>query len=62
MRIEIDRTRCQGHGMCEPIIPDLVKVGDDAIAEPLEGGGDRSGPEDIQLAVDSCPAAAIRLV
>lgn len=62
MAIDIDRARCEGHGICVGIVPDLVQVDDDGIAELIEGGGDLSGPEDMQLAVDSCPAAAIRVL
>lgn len=62
MALGIDRTRCEGHGICVGIVPDLVQVGDDGIAEPLNRDADLSGPEDAQLAVDSCPVQAIRLV
>ncbi len=61
MDINIDRSRCEGHGICVGIVPDLVQVGDDGIAELLESAGGLSGPDDMKLAVDSCPAAAIRL-
>lgn len=59
MRITADRTRCEGHGMCEALAPNLFRVGDDGIVEPTADDIDDS--DLIQLAVDSCPVEALRL-
>ncbi|MFI6042645.1 ferredoxin [Nocardia sp. NPDC051321] len=59
MRITADRTRCEGHGMCEALAPNLFRVGDDGIVEPPT---DTVGDNDLlQLVVDSCPVEALRL-
>ncbi|PXX57471.1 ferredoxin [Nocardia tenerifensis] len=59
MKIIVDRARCEGHGMCEALAPNLFRVGDDGVVEPadLVGEGDR---DLVRLAVDSCPVEALR--
>ncbi|MFI6871786.1 ferredoxin [Nocardia sp. NPDC050406] len=60
MRIEADHTRCEGHGMCEALAPELFRVGDDgkvAIRVDTVAEADR---EVAQLALDSCPTQALR--
>lgn len=59
MRITADRTRCEGHGMCEALAPNLFRVADDGIVEPTTDPIDDS--DLVQLAVDSCPVEALRL-
>ncbi|WP_433655291.1 ferredoxin [Nocardia sp. CA-128927] len=61
MKIVADRTRCEGHGMCEALAPNLFRVGDDGIVEPFADAIDESDRDLIQLAVDSCPVEALRL-
>jgi ferredoxin len=61
MRIVADRARCEGHAMCEAIAPTLFRVGDDALVTPLADTIDESDRELAELAVDSCPVAALRL-
>lgn len=61
MALEVDRARCEGHGICVGIVPDLIEVDDDGKAHPLPGRENLSGPADIRLAVDSCPARALRM-
>ncbi|MFC9897434.1 ferredoxin [Nocardia sp. NPDC127579] len=60
MRIAVDRSRCEGHGMCEALAPLLFQVGDDGITVPATaevGAGDR---QLLDLVVDSCPTRALR--
>ncbi|WP_084654668.1 ferredoxin [Nocardia altamirensis] len=61
MRIIADRSRCEGHAMCEAIAPNLFRVGDDALASPLVDMIAESDRELAELAIDSCPVAALRL-
>ncbi|MFI6166532.1 ferredoxin [Nocardia sp. NPDC051052] len=61
MRITADRTRCEGHGMCEALAPNLFRVGDDGIVEPSTADSDESNHDLLRLAVDSCPVEALRL-
>ncbi|HEU4755153.1 MAG TPA: ferredoxin [Agromyces sp.] len=62
MRIEIDRPRCEGHGLCEEAAPDLMHLDDDGdlvidVPEFGEAALDRA-----RAAVRVCPVAALRLV
>ena len=55
MRIEADRGKCDGLGMCEAMAPDFFEVGDDGTVVVLD---ERPGEEhrtDVAAAVDSCP-------
>ncbi|MFI9405102.1 ferredoxin [Nocardia sp. NPDC052316] len=60
MRVVADRTRCEGHGMCEALAPNLFRVGDDGIVTPLADMIDESAQDLVQLVVDSCPVEALR--
>ena len=65
-RLHVDRTACDGRGLCAELLPELLSEDDwgypvarDGEAEPvvprrLEGSARR--------AVDRCPALALRLV
>ncbi|MEV6646577.1 ferredoxin [Amycolatopsis sp. NPDC051371] len=62
MRIEADRGKCDGLGMCEAMAPDFFEVGDDGTVVVLD---DRPGEEhrtDLAAAVDSCPVLALKLL
>ncbi|WP_378730875.1 ferredoxin [Nocardia brasiliensis] len=61
MRIVADRTRCDGHGMCEALAPNLFRVGDDGIVAPRSDSVDENDHDLLQLAIDSCPVEALRL-
>lgn len=61
-RIELDRPRCEGHGLCEEAAPHLMHLDDDGelILDQTE-----IGEEDLQAARDAvrvCPVAALKLV
>jgi ferredoxin len=61
MRIELDRPRCEGHGLCEEAAPGLMHLDDDGelILDVVEVEGD-----DLAAARDAvrvCPVAALRL-
>jgi len=61
VRLEVDAARCEGHGRCYAMFPDLFdedEVGH-AIAYP-----DELAPADLdgaRVAVGNCPETAIRL-
>lgn len=62
MRVEVDLSRCTGHGVCESVAEDVFDVQDDGSvvihgAERPEADRDR-----MQRAVTQCPAAALRLL
>ena len=60
IRVEVDRERCIGSGVCTFQAPGSFDVGDDAKVRWLEGGDDP--PEAIRAAVENCPTRALRLV
>lgn len=61
MKIELDRAKCIGLGICESIAPDVFEVDDDGdLVLMHEQVGDDALPE-VEEAVRSCPAAALRL-
>lgn len=60
-RIEMDKSRCQGTGVCEAIAPSHFEVLDDGAMQIIRADVD---PEHLDLigdAVDSCPTLALRL-
>lgn len=60
-RLLIDWTRCDGHGMCAPLLPRRVEL--DEWGFPVIDPGALS-PEEVKaarLAVQSCPQLALRL-
>jgi len=61
MRIELDRPRCEGHGLCEEAAPGLMHLDDDGelIIDAVEVDGEAL--ERARAAVRVCPVAALRL-
>jgi ferredoxin len=60
MRLEIDWTRCDGHGLCARLLPERISL-DDAGFPIL---GDRTVDGDLthaRRAVSACPRLALRL-
>ena len=55
-RISIDRSVCNGYGVCEALAPDVFELGEDGIAVLRTG---LSEDEAVQEACDACPAGAI---
>lgn len=62
MRVQIDQTRCQGHGRCFTIAPALFDSDDLGNGVVL---GDGSVPTELEhearLAVANCPESAVTL-
>ncbi|BCW81433.1 MULTISPECIES: ferredoxin [unclassified Arthrobacter] len=63
MRIELDRPRCEGHGLCEEAAPALMHLDDDGelVIDVPEVDGDQAVAA-AKAAVRVCPVAALRLV
>jgi len=60
MRVLINHDRCQGHGRCYDLAPDLFGEDDDGYGTVLHDGrvpADRE--DDAGLAVANCPEQAI---
>lgn len=61
MRIELDRPRCEGHGLCEEAAPALMHLDDDGelvIDVPEVSDAEAAA---AQAAVRICPVAALKL-
>ena len=65
MRVQIDPERCQGHGRCYDLAPDLFGDDEDGYATLTERTADGTIPpgseDDARLAADNCPESAIVL-
>ena len=60
MRVRIDPGRCQGHGRCYDLAPDLFAEDADGYGTVLGHGEIPSDREDdAELAVANCPEQAI---
>lgn len=60
-KASVDSQRCQGHGRCEIIAPQLFAVDGSGISRVLVAEIDPSDLADAQEAVLSCPEQAITL-
>ena len=60
MKVHIDAERCQGHGRCYDLTPDVFGADDEGYGLVLAAG---PVPPDLEqasrLAADNCPEAAI---
>jgi ferredoxin len=65
MKVRIDSGRCQGHGRCYDLAPDLFgedEVGYSTLTELTAGGIVPPGHEDAaRLAAANCPESAISI-
>ena len=57
LRIEVDRDRCAGNGMCLDFAPGVFAYDSRRRAEVVDPEGDAL--EDILVAAENCPTAAI---
>lgn len=57
-RLEIDRTRCHGHGVCAALAPHLIDLDEWGFPELRHAGADE--PE-LRRLTTACPALALRL-
>ena len=60
MNLEIDWTRCDGHGLCAALLPDRITRDEWGfpVLHNTEGGRDAA---DLRRAVAACPALALRI-
>ncbi|MCB1029739.1 MAG: ferredoxin [Acidimicrobiales bacterium] len=62
MRIIFDRDKCQGHGRCYALAPDLFDADDEGYSVPLVTSElTQAQLENAQLAADNCPEYAITI-
>jgi ferredoxin len=59
--LQIDRIRCDGHGLCAELLPELISL-DDWGYPMIKGGNVPDALVDhARRAVDACPVLALRL-
>lgn len=60
MHVRVDPVRCQGHGRCAALVPELFEVDDYGLSSVR---GDGSVPDELveraRLAVANCPEFAV---
>jgi ferredoxin len=62
LRIEVDRDKCEGLGMCEAMASDFFELDDDDVMHVLNetpGDADRGH---VNAAVQACPVLALTLL
>lgn len=60
MEIKLDSEKCQGHGRCYALAPDLFESDDEGYAVlKVEGAVPAEQEDDAILAADNCPEYAI---
>lgn len=59
--LQIDRIRCDGHGLCAELLPELISLDDCGYPIIKAGSVPPSLVEHAQRAVDACPVLALRL-
>ena len=62
MKIHVDETRCEGHGRCYSLAPDLIASDDLGNGHEIGDGAVRPDQEhNARLAVANCPERAVVL-
>jgi ferredoxin len=61
VRVSVDYARCEGHGLCEEIAPELFQLDDDGeLTMAREGQELEAGlVGKVSQAINSCPASAL---
>lgn len=62
MHIEADRDRCEGHGLCEEVAPQVYELDDDAVVVLRH----EQVPPELERKAEAgarvCPVAALRVM
>jgi ferredoxin len=61
MRIAADRDRCEGHGLCEEVAPELYELDDDAVVVLLHEEVPAALERKAEAGARVCPVAALRV-
>jgi NADH:ubiquinone oxidoreductase subunit F (NADH-binding)/ferredoxin len=61
VRLVVDWTRCQGHGLCAHLVPELVKLDRHGFPVFMDSGVPTWLSGEAQKAVEMCPALALRV-
>jgi ferredoxin len=61
MRIILDKSKCDGLGMCEAEAPELFEVQDDGSLIVLDLCPDDDRRDEVEAACDACPTQALSI-
>lgn len=62
MKVSVDPSRCEAHGMCEATVPEFFTLDDEGYSSIGAGKPVLPGQEDrVRLGVESCPVAALSI-
>lgn len=62
MKVSIDTSRCQGHGRCYDLAPQVFREDDEGYGEVLNGGAVAPGQEQAaRLGEANCPEQAVQI-
>ena len=61
MKIDVDYTRCTGHGLCELEAEDVFEVGDKGVVQLLIAEPGEEYREQVEAAVKVCPTVALSI-
>ena len=61
MKIEVDRDKCEGLGMCEAMAHGYFEVDDDEVMTVLDDSPPESDRAQVFAAVQACPVLALTL-
>ncbi|MFI6385318.1 ferredoxin [Streptomyces sp. NPDC050658] len=59
IRVQVDKERCVGAGMCALTAPSVFTQDDDGFSEVLPGREDGGGDPLVREAVRACPVRAV---
>lgn len=61
MRLHVDWTRCDGHGLCAALLPDRIALDEWGFPVLTGGAVDAAEVKATRRVVAACPALALRL-
>jgi ferredoxin len=62
VHIEVDRDRCEGHGLCEQTGPEIYRLDDDGELELLVAEVPAELLAEAEAGARVCPVAALRVL
>ncbi len=60
-RVQVDRERCVGSGVCESLAPEVFEIDDDGVLQVHREEPTADDMDGVRDAVQSCPARALVL-
>jgi ferredoxin len=61
VRVVVDQDRCESHGVCMAMVPEMFEVGDDDVLRVFVGDVPAELEAGVVQAVDHCPKQALSI-